>query len=289
MNGTGVPEGNNRYFVPVPYLGIDALERAVAEHAADLAAILIEPAAMCVTPADPQHWKDGPFLERARQLASKHGALLIFDEIMTGFRFRSGSAAAAFGVAPDMTCLGKALANGMPLSAVVSREGLLQKYSNRIYYAATMKGETHAFAAAKAALEVYAAEPVPREVWAIGECIRSGVREACRTLSLHAGLIGPPYRMYLKFFDLEAESDEDIVLHTLVQQELARNGVISVKGYVIVSRAHDYQAAERVIAAYTKALGVVARAKASGAAEGFLEIPKLPVERRTVVASEKQL
>ncbi|MBM3753415.1 MAG: aminotransferase class III-fold pyridoxal phosphate-dependent enzyme [Acidobacteria bacterium] len=105
VNGTGVPEGNNRYFVPVPYLGTDALERAVAEHAGDLAAILIDPAAMCVTPADPQHWKDGPFLERARHLASKHGALLIFDEIMTGFRFRSGSAAAAFGVVPDMTCL----------------------------------------------------------------------------------------------------------------------------------------------------------------------------------------
>jgi glutamate-1-semialdehyde aminotransferase/predicted aldo/keto reductase-like oxidoreductase len=287
--GTGVPAGNNLYFVPVPYLDINALEAAVAGNADDLAAILVEPAAMCVTPTDPQHWKDGPFFVRARDLAAKHDALLIFDEIMSGFRFRSGSAAAAFGVVPDMTCLGKALANGMPLSAVVSRAGLLQTYSNRIYYAATMKGETHSFAAAKAALKIYAAEPVSREVWAAGECIRSGVREACRALSLNAGLIGPPYRMYLKFFDLEAESEQDVVLHSLVQQELARNGVISVKGYVIVSRAHDDEATARVVAAYTKALGVVARAIAAGSAIRFLEIPNLPIERRTAVASEKQL
>lgn len=287
--GTGIPDGNNRYFVPLPFLDIAALETAAAHHAADLAAIMIEPAAMCVDPTDPQHWADGPYLQRARQLADQYGAMLIFDEIMTGFRFRNGSATAAYGVTPDMACLGKALANGMPLSALVSREGLLKHFTSRIVYAATMKGETHSFAAAKAALEIYANEPVPLEVWASGEYIRSGIREACRAHGLNAGLIGPPYRMYFKFFDLEAESEHDVLLHTLLQQELARNGLISVKGYVIVSRAHSGPALDRIIEAYTAAIGTVAQAHAAGNAVKFLDIPNLPIERRTAVASERQL
>ena len=93
---------------------------------------MIEPAAMCVHPKDPQHWTDGPYFRRARELADQHGALLIFDEIMTGFRFRSGSATKAFGVTADLTCLGKAIANGMPLSALVSRKGLLMNHVHRI-------------------------------------------------------------------------------------------------------------------------------------------------------------
>lgn len=287
--GTGVPPGNNPYFVPLPYLNIQALEEAASLHAADLAAILIEPAAMCVDPKDAQHWADGPYFRRARELADQYGALLIYDEIMTGFRFREGSATRAMGVQPDLACLGKALANGMPLSALVGREGLLKHYSNRIVYAPTMKGETHSFAAAKAALQIYAEEPVPREVWAAGECIRSGIREACRALGLNAALIGPPYRMYFKFFDLEAESEPDVLLHTLLQQELARHKLISVKGYVIVSRAHDDAALNRIIEAYTRALRTVAEAKHTGNAVKFLEIPNLPIERRTAVPSEKQL
>jgi glutamate-1-semialdehyde aminotransferase len=285
----GVPSGNNAYFIPLPYLDTAALETAVNEHASELAAIIIEPAAMCVTPADAQYWADIPYFRRARELANRYGALLIYDEIMTGFRFRAGSATAAFGIDSDITCLGKALANGMPLSALVARKGLLQPYAHRIGYAPTMKGEFHAFAAAKAALEIYRTTPVAREVWATGECVRAGVREACRALGLNAGLIGPPYRMYFKFYDPQAEEERDILLHTLLQQELARNGVISVKGYVILSRAHDAAAVARIINAYTRALEVVSNAKAEGTTVRYLEIPNLPVERRTTVASERQL
>jgi glutamate-1-semialdehyde aminotransferase len=289
IDKTGVPAGNNPYFLPLPFLDIAALEQAAALHAGDLAAIMIEPAAMCVHPKDPQHWTDGPYFRRARELADQYGALLIFDEIMTGFRFRSGSATKAFGVTADLTCLGKAIANGMPLSALVSRKGLLMNHVDRIMYAPTMKGETHSFAAAKAALGIYATEAVPVEVWAAGEAIRSGVREACLALGLRAALIGPPYRMYFKFFDLEAEGDMDVVLHTLLQQELARHRVISVKGYVIVCRAHDEAAQARIVEAYTRALRTVAAAMASADPQAYLEVPRLPIERRTVVPSEKQL
>lgn len=286
---TGVPSGNNTFFIPLPFLDIQALEEAVLRHAHDLAAIIIEPAAMCVNPKDPQHWTDQPYFLRARQLADHHGALLIFDEIMTGFRFRSGSASRAFGVLPDLTCLGKALANGLPLSALVGRQGLLMNHSHRIVYAPTMKGETLSFAAAKAALQIYRDEPVAIPLWAAGECIRAGVREACASLQLDAALIGPPYRMYFKFFALEAECDTDVVLHTLLQQELARHGVVSVKGYVILSRAHDADAQTRVINAYAAALQTVKHAYSDACPARFLDVPRMPIERRTAVPSERQL
>ena len=115
------------------------------------------------------------------------------------------------------------------------------------------------------------------------------MREACQALGLRAALIGPPYRMYFKFFDLEAEGDMDMVLHTLLQQELARHRVISVKGYVIVCRAHDEAAQARIVAAYTRALRTVAAAMTAADPQEYLEVPRIPVERRTVVPSEKQL
>ena len=94
--------------------------------------------------------------------------------------------------------------------------------------------------------------------------------------------------MYFKFYELAAECDKDVVLHTLLQQELARHGVISVKGYVILSRAHDDAAQCRVIEAYSAALQVVKQAYDAIDPARFLEVPLMPIERRTAVPSEAQ-
>jgi glutamate-1-semialdehyde aminotransferase/predicted aldo/keto reductase-like oxidoreductase len=277
---TGVPSDGSRRTVSLPYGDIAALERAVAAHAPGLAAIVIEPGHVCLDPADTAQTKDGPYLARAEALARAHGALFVLDEIMTGFRFRRGSAQAAFGLTPDLTCLGKALANGMPLSALVGRGDLLRRCIARIVYAPTMKGEVYSFAAALAALRIYRDEDVAAEVWTIGERLREGVNRICRELGLDAALVGPPYRMNLVFGALPVDGEDDVLGRTLLQQELARHGVLSHRGYVIPSRAHDREAVERCVSAFAAALATLRDARASGAWARYLEVPDVGAEQR---------
>jgi glutamate-1-semialdehyde aminotransferase len=268
---TGIPGGDARYAVRVGYGDRAALEAAVAAHASDLAGILIEPAATAADVDDPHHEKDGPYLKGAEALARRHGGLFMLDEIFTGFRFRGGSAQRHYGLSPDLTCLGKALANGMPLSALAGRNGVLRAHAGRILYMATYRGEAHSYAAALEALRIYQGEDVTGEVWAAGEAIRRGVDDACRSLGLSARLVGPPYRMYFAF--LRASPEQRVLWRTLLQQELAKNGVISHKGYVIPSRRHDGEAVERTVAAFAAALRVIRDAADARAALDLLDIP----------------
>jgi len=268
---SAIPAGPPAHTLRVRYGDQPALETAVAAHSADLAGVFIEPAATAKDLDDPYHERDGPYLHRAEELARRHGALFIMDEIFTGFRFRQGSAQRHYGLTPDLTCLGKALANGMPLSALAGRNGVLGRSVERILYLATYRGEAHSFAAALEALRIYREEDVAERLWAAGDSLRSGVEALCRENGLPARLAGPPYRMYFAFGDGSAE--ERVQWRTLLQQELARHGVISHKGYVIPSVRHDGRAIARCLDAFAAALAAVARARAEGSALPYLDIP----------------
>ena len=273
---SGVPDGPPTHTVRVPYAEPRALEAAVTAHAQDLAGVFIEPAATAKDLDDPFHEKDGPYLRGAEELARRQGAVFILDEIFTGFRFREGSAQRHYGLTPDLTCLGKALANGMPLSALAGRNGVLGRAVDRILYLATYRGEAHSFAAAREALRIYREEDVPARLWAAGESLRAGVEALCRQHGLPARLAGPPYRMYLAF--TEGAAEERVHWRTLLQQELARHGVISHKGYVIPSAAHDGRAVSRALDAFAAALCTIARARAEGSALPYLDIPDVAEE-----------
>jgi len=274
----GIPPESGRYTVPLVYRDVPSLETAVRRHRRDLAAIMIEPAATAIYFDDPLHETDGPYLRRAEELARRHGALFILDEIMTGFRFRGGSAQEHFGLTPDLTCLGKALSNGLPLSALVGRSGVLRRSLDRIAYWPTNKGEVHSFAAAREALRLYREDNVPRRIEDIGERIRDGVRSICRDLGLDAGLVGPPYRMYFGFFDLKDEQ-ERVLCRTLLQQELARGGVISHRGFVIPSLGHDDAGVDAVIRGFASALRTIGAALESGLPVRYFDIPDVAEEK----------
>jgi glutamate-1-semialdehyde 2,1-aminomutase len=276
---TGIPASDPPMAVRLPYGDVAALEAAVAAHAQDLAAVLIEPAATAAVLDDPYHERDGPYLHRAQELARRHGALFLLDEIFTGFRFRGGSAQRHYELRPELTCLGKALANGAPLAALVGRGDVLPRTIERLQYLATYRGEAHSFAAANETLRLHLEQDVPARVWAAGDAIREGVDEACRRLGLPAQLNGPPYRMYFVFRD--GEPEQRMHWRTLLQQELARHGVVSHKGYVIPSVCHDDAVVVRCVDAFAAALAVVAEARARGSALPFLEIPDVPEEGRS--------
>ena len=146
----GVPEGAARDTLVVPYNNLAAAERVVA--AGDVAAVIIEPVAGnmgLVLPAP-------GYLEGLRAITQKHGALLIFDEVITGFRVAYGGAQARFGITPDLTCLGKIVGGGLPAAVFGGRADIMQKLSplGPVYQAGTLSGNPLAMAAGLKAIEI---------------------------------------------------------------------------------------------------------------------------------------
>jgi glutamate-1-semialdehyde 2,1-aminomutase len=149
-SSAGVPAAVAADTVTLPYNDIEALESAFAAHRGEFAAVIVEPVAgnMGVVPP-----KEG-FLEAARRLCTKDGSLLIFDEVITGFRLSLGGAQAALGVRPDITCLGKVIGGGFPVGAYGGAEELMQMVAPEgpVYQAGTLSGNPVAMAAGLATI-----------------------------------------------------------------------------------------------------------------------------------------
>jgi glutamate-1-semialdehyde 2,1-aminomutase len=134
----GVPDGFARTTLALPYNSIAAVEKAFSEHGGKIAAVIVEPVVGnmgCVPPVP-------GFLETLRSLTEKHGALLIFDEVMTGFRLALGGAQERFGIRPDLSTLGKIIGGGLPLAAYGGRADVMSKVAptGPIYQAGTLSG-----------------------------------------------------------------------------------------------------------------------------------------------------
>ena len=171
----GVPEGTVADTVTAPYNDLGAVEKVVEAHGPDLAAIIVEPVAGnmgCVAP------RDG-YLQGLRDLATRAGALLVFDEVMTGFRLSSGGAQVLYGIKPDLTCLGKIIGGGLPVGAYGGRADIMDHVapSGPVYQAGTLSGNPLAMAAGCVTLDLLQ---------------RSGTYMRLEMLAarLHAGLLG---------------------------------------------------------------------------------------------------
>ena len=182
-NAEGVPPVLRSLVHPLVYGDVEGLRGIFAEHGARIAAVIMEPMRETLPPPG--------YLEAVRALTAAQGSLLVFDELVTGFRVARGGAQSRFGVTPDLACFGKAMSNGMPLSALVGRADLIDMLP-RVAYGMTMRGETLALAAARAALDVYAHEDVAGRVTAIGGALRERFTALCAQRGIDASLVGHP-------------------------------------------------------------------------------------------------
>ena len=162
--------------IHVPYNDAAALERAIQEHGAALACAIVEPVAanMGVVPPEPG------FLKTLRQLTAAVGILLIFDEIVTGFRLAAGGAQARFGIRPDLTVFGKIIGGGMPIGAVGGPRRLMRRLAPEgdVYHAGTFAGHPLSMAAGIAALTAAQARPPYAALERLGSNAAAGLREA---------------------------------------------------------------------------------------------------------------
>ena len=169
----GVPQGTVADTLVVPFNDVAAVERAVAEHGPDLAAIIVEPVCGNMGAVAPRPG----YLESLREITRKNGTVLIFDEVMTGFRLALGGAQERFGVTPDMTCLGKILGGGLPAAAYGGRADIMATVAPEgpVYQAGTLSGNPLAMAAGVAALDLLTEPGVYEKLDATGTALADGL------------------------------------------------------------------------------------------------------------------
>jgi glutamate-1-semialdehyde 2,1-aminomutase len=174
----GVPKSYARNTITLPYNDVDALTETVKKEWKNIAAIILEPVVGnigCVLPKR-------KFLSALRSLTRRHGIVLVFDEVMTGFRVAFGGAQERFGVKPDMTCLGKVIGGGLPVGAYGGREEIMEMVAPEgpVYQAGTLSGNPLAMAAGIATLKELSRKGVYETLEEKASALEEALREASR-------------------------------------------------------------------------------------------------------------
>ncbi len=209
------------------------VEETFRGHTGQIAALIIEPIAHnigCVLPR-------AGFLEGLRELAAAQGTVLIFDEVITGFRHHLGGYQKILGVKPDLTTLGKAMANGFPIAALCGKSEIMDRFSTcpggDTYFAGTYNGNAVGCAAALATIEILEREPVHQHVFRLGERLRQGLREIHKRLGVPATIagFGSVFLTYFMQGPIENYSDllrNDAERFVEYRQRLIRHGVFKM-------------------------------------------------------------
>ncbi|MBW2128877.1 MAG: aminotransferase class III-fold pyridoxal phosphate-dependent enzyme [Deltaproteobacteria bacterium] len=179
------------------YNDLDQLEKLMAEHGAETAAIIMTPF------GHPNHEKmqepSPGFLEGVRDLADKYGAVLVYDEIRTGFRLRMGGAQELYGVIPDMTVLGKAIANGYPISVVTGKKDVMMAAADKLFISSTFFPNSEGFVAALKTIEILERDRVLDNIWEKGERFMEKIRAILDKYDVGAELTGVAPMFYITF------------------------------------------------------------------------------------------
>ena len=241
----GVPEAVSALSHPFTYNDLGSLKALAAKH--KLAAVILEPMNIA--------YPDKGFLEGVAALAREHGALLVFDEMLTGFRFAPGGAQELFGVTPDLATFGKGLANGYPLAAIAGRADVM-RLMEEIFFSFTMGGECLSLAAAKTVLGKVRDHGVCDHLGAVGQLILDGVRG--RIESSQCGHFleasGHPAWSFLHFANLD--------IKTLFMQEMLARGFLTFGSHNL-SFAHRQSDAEALLSAYDEVFPMLSTAVAN--------------------------
>lgn len=257
----GVPGAVRALTHPFTYNDLPSLERILLEHRGEVAAVIMEP----VNFWPPQ----AGFLEGVKKLAHEHGAVLIFDEICSGFHFGLGGAQKRFGVTPDLACFGKAMGNGFPISCVVGRTDVMKVFEE-IFFSFTFAGEVASMAAAMKVLDVLETTDTLAQMNANGRVLQEGLN----MLSAAAGLqdrikcIGYHFWSLVKFLD--ADGKDSLLVRSLFTQECVKRGVLLLATHNMTG-AHDPLAIEETLRVYAEVCKVVAKWLSEPSPEKYLE------------------
>lgn len=232
------------------YNDLSSLEMIFSKFPEGIAAVIMEP--MNTT------YPNAGFLEGVRDLAHKFGALLIFDETITGFRFNNGGAQKLFNVIPDLSTFGKGLANGFPLSAIVGTDEVMKEMSE-VFFSGTFGGELLSLAAAKVNLSYHAENTVCESLYSSGVNLNTKLNQLISDTGLSAvlKLTGHPTWTFLNWFESGRYAENEIKTYFL--QEAFSDGLLVLNTHNL-TLAHSGKVIDRILDKYDNVLRRIANA-----------------------------
>lgn len=238
----GVPQATRRLSHLFKYNDIRSLEDIFRHYKNQVAAVIMEP----MSYIEPEK----NFLRRVKAVTHKNKALLIFDEVVTGFRFGLGGAQKLFGVTPDLTALGKSMANGMPLAALVGKRQYMEKVCD-IFYSFTHGGEALSIAAAIATIKEMEKKKVVDYIWRLGAYLQTETKKIIKANGLadFIQLRGKPCWQVMIISSFGGYSDLEI--KSYLQQEILQRGVLWY-GQHNISFSHSWSDINGLLTVYRK-------------------------------------
>ncbi|MFE7706446.1 glutamate-1-semialdehyde 2,1-aminomutase [Streptomyces sp. NPDC057486] len=265
----GIPAATTELTVAFPYGDLTATEELLTRYQDEIACLILEPAGHTEpSPSSQLRSSRGDptpgYLAGLRELADRHGCVLIFDEMITGFRWSEAGAQGLYGVAPDLSTFGKALGNGFAVSALAGRRDLMERGGlrhsrDRVFLLSSTHGaETHSLAAAMAVQSTYVEEGITARLHALGERLAAGVRDAAAGMGVGDHVVVRGRASNLVFATLDENRQPSQQHRTLFLRRLLAGGVLAPS--FVVSSALDDADIDRTVDVVAQACAVYRKA-----------------------------
>ncbi|MFN4090263.1 MAG: aspartate aminotransferase family protein [Alphaproteobacteria bacterium] len=264
-DSAGIPDGVRQEMIVAPYNDLEAAVALIREHHDELAGVIMEPFQRLIPP------RPG-FLEGMRAITAEYGIPLIFDEVVTGFRFAYGGAQELYGVVPDVCTLGKIIGGGYPLSAVAGRAEIMKHFDKAAVgdegfmpQIGTLSGNPVAAVAGLKTLEILRRPGMYEKVYATGRTLMEGLQAALDKAGVTAKVVGAPVMFDVIFTagevqDYRGMASGDAAKPRIFNQAMRENGVFKGEGKTYLAVAHDEADVAITLAAYDAAAKAVAAA-----------------------------
>lgn len=256
----GILDEVRQYVHKFDYNDLTRLEQLFEEYKGKIAAVITEPVILDAPQAD--------FLSKAQELCRLNGALLIFDEVVDGFRFSIGGAQKYFGVTPDLAVFGKAAANGMPLSIIAGRKAVMDAVDEQIFISTTFGGETLSLAAGIAVMNELKSKDVTEKIWEYGSKLKKETNALAKHYGLNIELKGYPCRMALEYADQNGR--RDWLYNSIFMQECVKRGVL-LGWNIVPCYTHTDKDINLTLDVFEDAMKIYKKALDSGNPQSFME------------------
>ena len=244
---------------PFQYNDFTSFSALLNQHRNEIACVIMEPVKFEAPKEGVFGGHDTPeeynFLEYVREYCTSNNIILIFDEMITGFRFNLGGAQKDLAIFPDLACFGKAMANGWPISAVVGREKYMRKFKD-IHFSTTFGGEVLSIAAAIATIRFMKENDVVGHLWEMGGMLKKGIQQSIEHHNLQDFIKVEGYDVWPRLQFLGGETQSSLVRSFFSQECIARG--ILVQENLNLSYAHKVRHIEKVLSVFDEVMQMLA-------------------------------
>jgi len=261
----GVPDFNKELIFVFEYNDTEGLEQIFENNKNEIAAIVLEPTIY--------EKPENGFLNKIRKIADENGAILILDEIVTGFRFDIGGCQKYFDFEGDLVCFGKGMGNGLPITAITGKSEFMKAFDD-LWVSSTNNSEALSLAGTIAVINEMKEKNTIKSCWNQGTKLFEKWNQIVASYNINAKLVGYPIRMKMECLD--TNGNESIILKSLVLQEMVKKGIFMSQGVSFLSYSHSSEDIEFTLNALDETCKTISRIGNESEYENYLEgeIPK---------------